>query len=151
MLRASIEVEGSGGELHGIAEGAKAGDAGIPHGALLAAFAEAAVRGDGAALVSARDALRAAAGSPVVVDAAAVIGNFERMVRIADGTGIPIDGIVDVLSSGFRKQLGLEGFASRRRTRGPLRDALAPFARGAARLGLRLAGRVRRAARARPG
>ena len=38
--------------------------------------------------------------------AAGVIGNFERMVRIADGTGIPLDRIVDAMTSDFRAEFG---------------------------------------------
>ncbi len=142
MLRASIEYSGSDAELGGIAEGAKAGDMGIPHGERLTAFADAAVAGDPAALATARDALREAAGSKAVVDTAGVIGNFQRMVRIADGTGIPLDGVVDTMSSDFREDLGLDSFESRRLgEKGALARALAPVARGAVKLGLRLAGK----------
>lgn len=38
-----------------------------------------------------RDALRDAAGSTLVVNAAGVIGNFEWRVRIADAAGIPLE------------------------------------------------------------
>jgi len=144
MLRASIEYEGGDGELRGISEGAKAGDAGIEHGALLTAFADAAVTGDDAELATARDGLRDAAGSAALVDAAAVIGNFERMVRIADGTGIPLDGVVGALSSDFRADLGLDAYASRRLAAAGAAGALAPLLRGAARTALRIAGRFRR-------
>jgi hypothetical protein len=145
MLRASIEYAGSQAELSGIAEGAKAGDAGIQHGEKLTAFADAAVRGDPAQLATARDALRQAAGSAALVDAAAVVGNFERMVRIADGTGIPLDGIVDALSGDFRQDLHLEDFQSRRLApSGRLARALQPALRGLAKTALRLAGRRRR-------
>jgi hypothetical protein len=145
MLRASIEYSGTDADLSGISEGAKAGDAGIEHGERLTAFADAAVKGDAAELASARDALRAAAGSAVVVDAAGVIGNFERMVRIADGTGIPLDRIVDALTSGFRAELGLEELSSRRLANtGALGSLLQPAFRGVVNVGLRLAGRRKR-------
>lgn len=142
MLRASIEYSGAEADLDGISEGAKAGDAGIEHGELLTAFAEAAVKGDPAELASARDALRHAAGSEVVVDAAGVIGNFERMVRIADGAGIPLDGFITTLSGDFREELGLEGFQSRRLAKSAgLTSALGPALRGVVRTALRFAGR----------
>ncbi len=142
MLRASIEYSGTEADVAGIAEGAKAGDAGIEHGALLTGFADAAVKGDAAELATARDALRAAAGSAVVVDAAGVIGNFERMVRIADSTGIPLDGMVEAMSGDLQEDLGLDRFESRRATgRAGIARALGPAVRGAVRLGLRLAGR----------
>lgn len=142
MLRASIQSRGGDADLRGISEGAKAGDAGIAHGEKLVRFADAAVRGDPAELATARDALRDAAGSAALVDAAAVVGNFERMVRIADGTGIPLDGVVEALSGDFRDALGVERYASRRLPgTGPLARAFAPLLRGAFRIGLGLAAR----------
>jgi len=145
MLRASIEYSGADAKLAGIAEGAKAGDAGIEHGERLTAFADAAVKGDAAELATAREALREAAGSGVLVDAAAVVGNFERMVRIADGAGIPLDGVVTALSGDFREELGLEEFESRRLVTGGASTALTrlfgPALRVAAGVGLRIAGR----------
>jgi hypothetical protein len=141
MLRASIEYSGSDAELNGISEGAKAGDAGIAHGERLTTFADAAVKGDAAGLATARDALRDAAGSEVLVDAAGVVGNFERMVRIADGTGIPLDGIVTALSGDFREELGLDGFQSRRVLGSAgLTSVFGPVLRGVARVALRFAG-----------
>ncbi len=148
MLRASIEYAGGDATLSGIAEGAKAGDAGIAHGEKLAAFVDAALGADPAQLATARDALRAAAGSAALVDAAAVIGNFERMVRIADGTGIPLDGVVAALSSDIREDIGVEAFGSRRLSRGSGLASLAgPLLRGATKLGLRIAGRRSRSGR----
>jgi hypothetical protein len=145
MLRASIEHEGGAVDLSGIAVGAEAGDAGIAHGERLTAFVDAAVKGDAAALASARDALRAAAGSAALVDAAAVIGNFERMVRIADGTGIPLDGMVTALSGDVRRELGLDDYASRRLPRSArLTAPFAPALRGLAGWALRLSGRHQR-------
>jgi hypothetical protein len=148
MLRASIEYSGADADLSGIAEGAEVGDAGIEHGALLTAFADAAVMGEPEALESARDALRTAASSAVVVDAAGVIGNFERMVRIADGTGIPLDGVVDALTADFRGELGIDDLESRRLLKaGPLAALSRPLLRGAVSVGLRFSGWRRRRSR----
>ena len=142
MLRASIEYSGAQAELTGISEGAKAGDSGIGHGERLTAFADAAVKGDLAELATAREGLREAAGSAAVVDAAAVIGNFERMVRIADGAGIPLDGIVGAMGSDLGEKLGLDDYRSRRLTRsGALASAFGPALRGAVRTALRFSGR----------
>lgn len=142
MLRASIEYNGTDADLKGISEGAKAGDSGIAHGERITSFVDAAVQGDPAELATARDALREAAGSEVLVDAAGVIGNFERMVRIADGAGIPLDGSVTALSGDIREDLGLEGFQTRRLTRtAGLASAVGPVLRGIAGIGLRFAGR----------
>ncbi len=107
----------------------------------MTAFADAAVTGDDAELATARDALRTAAGSEVVVDAAGAIGNFERMVRIADGTGIPLDGIVDSLTSDVRGELGIEEMESRRLLdAGPVAAFFQPVFRGVVNAGLRFAG-----------
>jgi hypothetical protein len=149
MLRASIEHSGKDANVSGISEGAKVGDAGIEHGERLTAFADAAVKGDPAELDTAREALRSAAGSAVVVDAAAVIGNFERMVRIADATGIPLDGIVSAMSSDLGETLGLDDFQTRRLTRsGAFASKFGPVLRGVAQAALRFAGRRARRSRA---
>ena len=49
-------------------------------------------------------------------DAAAVAANFQRMVRIADSTGIPLDTTALALSTDIRKQLDLGSFASAQNT-----------------------------------
>jgi hypothetical protein len=147
MLRASVEYHGQEGDLRALTEGSKAGDGGILHGTRLTSFAEAGVAGDPAELATARDALRAAAGSEAVVDAAAVIGNFQRMVRIADGTGIPLDGVMVGASNDFREEIGLDDFQTRRQAElGRVGSLAAPLLRAAAKFGLRLAGRRSRRA-----
>ncbi len=92
MLSWSSNKSGTPADLAAIADGT--GDAGLPHGAELIAFSEAAAGVDDAALVAARDALIAAAGETFMIDAAAVVANFEMMTRVADGTGarFPEDG-----------------------------------------------------------
>ncbi len=143
MLRASIEYQGGEGDLRALTEGAKAADSGVAHGEELTAFAEAAVRGDPAELATARDTLRDVAGAAALVDAAGVVGNFQRMVRIADGAGISLDTSVGMLSEDFREELGLDQFESAGRSKdlGVVTRAFAPLLRGAARIGLRTIGR----------
>jgi hypothetical protein len=58
-------------------------------------------------LPDARRAVVASLGPQGLIDAAGVIGNFTRMVRIADGTGIPLDTPVAGFSSTLREQMGL--------------------------------------------
>jgi hypothetical protein len=126
MLRASVE-QGSGIEnLRGITEGSAAGASAVPHGELLRHFAEAVVGGDATELDKARTALRAAVGDAGFVDAAAVVANFQRMVRIADGTGIPLDGRLELMTQDLRAELGLEAFGSSANTSAtsPLRRML---------------------------
>jgi hypothetical protein len=57
----------------------------------LASFAAAVASRDEAVLADSRNKLLATSSAEVLVDAAAVAGNFQRMVRIADSIGIPID------------------------------------------------------------
>ncbi|MFT5694794.1 MAG: hypothetical protein ACI9QQ_000769 [Myxococcota bacterium] len=143
MLRASVEYNGTEANLRAITEGSKSGDSGVVHGAELTAFAEAAVSRDEAALATARDTLRSVAGSAAVVDAAGVIGNFQRMVRIADGSGIALDTSVVMLSGDFREELGLDDFDSAGHTKelGGIQSTLAPLLRGVVKLGLGFMGR----------
>lgn len=91
MLRVSAGKTGRQVDLH-LVNGNREGDSpGLPFAAELVALAEAAVQRDEQALGRARHDLLERAGGSVLVDAAGVIGNFQRMVRIADCTGIPVD------------------------------------------------------------
>lgn len=49
-------------------------------------------------------------GPEAMVDAAGVASNFERMVRIADATGIPLDERMAKASKDVREALDLERF-----------------------------------------
>jgi len=98
--------------VRAVADGAAAGASGVRHGAALVAYAEAALGADEAALDKARGAVLAGLGPEALVDAAAVIGNFQRMVRIADSTGIALDAPLDLLTGEMRRELGFEGFGS---------------------------------------
>jgi hypothetical protein len=100
-------------DLAVLTNGAPAGaQSGVPHADLLAAFAEATVAEDDEALARARERLRAALGPEAVVDAAGVTSNFERMVRVADATGIPLDAPVAALTADVRRELGIDRFAA---------------------------------------
>ncbi len=112
MLRGSSRVQGAEADLLAIVRGADV-DSRVLHGAELLQFVDA-VLGNGAGLEQARNTLTACAGTEVVADAAGVIGNFMRMVRIADGTGIPIDDYFDEPGRDIRAQLGIDSFSSAR-------------------------------------
>jgi hypothetical protein len=109
LLRASGESGAGELDLRAVTEGERF-ESGIPGGGLLTAFAEAAVRGEPTAIEAARERVRQGLGDAAMVDAAAVIGNFERMVRIADGTGIPLDTPVAMVSADLRAELGIDDF-----------------------------------------
>ena len=148
MLRASSKLTGSEVDLHAVM-GSDPSHTGVPHGDLLVAFAEAAVAtGDGqdSLLAAARDELRQAAGSEALVDAAAVVGNFERMVRIADGTGIPIDARMNALTAGMREDLGIDQFGSAANTAevGGAAKAVGRIAQTAVISAIKLASRFRK-------
>lgn len=89
-----------------------AADSGVLHASELVRFAEAVVGGDEAEITQAREALRAAVGDEATVDAAGVAANFQRMVRIADGTGIPLDAPVKLVSADLREELGIDAYGS---------------------------------------
>ena len=52
------------------------------------------------------------------MDAAGVAANFQRMVRIADATGIPVDNMQAELGRNVRAELGIERFPSARNSLG---------------------------------
>ncbi len=80
----------------------------MAHGALLIAFAEAVLAGDGAVLEASRMTLRAELGDAALVDAAATVASFNAVVKIADGTGIPIEETKAAATADLREALGLD-------------------------------------------
>ena len=94
--------------------GSVAGGGGIPSGELLVEFAEAVVGGDDERLARARAGLSANLGAAGLVDAAAVVGFFNAIDRVADATGIPLDPERLDGTADFRAELGLDGFVDGR-------------------------------------
>ena len=119
-------------DLHAVTEG-EGVTSGLPGGEGLTALAESTVRGDEEGMRAARVRVRGELGEAALVDAAAVIGNFERMVRIADGSGIPLDEPVAMVSADLRDELGLDAFGGAERV-GPVQ--------GVRRLAGRVLGRM---------
>ena len=89
----------------------------MPHAAVLMAYADAAVRRD-PDLADRRAAVESALSSEAVVDAAATVANYQRMVRIADGCGIPLDRFTDEQSADWRAALGVNRYYSALNTYG---------------------------------
>lgn len=113
MLRVSAQSTGNTSlNLHAITNPESA-PSGIQGGASLTAFAEAAVT-NSSDLPEARGRLKRELGEAALVDAAAVVGNFERMTRIADGAGIPMDERNVEFTREVRESLDLGRFASAR-------------------------------------
>lgn len=75
---------------------------------MLTAFADAIVARDPSRITTAREAVVAAMGYECALDCAAVASNFERMVRIADGTGIQLGEFLEGASAEARAVLALE-------------------------------------------
>ena len=112
MLSLSAELSHTDIDLQIINGQENAGDGGVQFGRELMKFAEALARRDEESLAQARAELQAAAGNEVLVDAAGVAGNFQRMVRIADCTGIPVDTVMGALSNDIQDKLDLRRFGS---------------------------------------
>ena len=110
LLRASGSTHNKTYQLATVT-GAAEGDGGVPSGDLLIAFAEAVLGEDDRALTPARAALMAALGPPGLVDAAAVVGLFNAIDRVADATGIPLEPEKAAASADFRADLDLDRFS----------------------------------------
>jgi hypothetical protein len=110
MLRASVEMQGGEVDLNAITSEGHDPGASVEGGPELAAFAEAMITGNADDVVATRAALVERVGEAGFVRAACVVGNFQRMVRIADATGIPLDGVVMAMTDDFREQLGIDAF-----------------------------------------
>ncbi len=83
----------------------RASETGVPHAALLLAFADAVIAGN--AIEAQRDRVVAALGDAAMVDAAAVIAGFDGITRVADATGIPIEPAKAEQTADLRSELGL--------------------------------------------
>ncbi|HQZ35506.1 MAG TPA: hypothetical protein PK020_13860 [Ilumatobacteraceae bacterium] len=112
MLSWSSTEAGTPADLAAIAEGT--GDGGLPYGAELVAFADAAGGFDDEALAMARERLRQAAGAAFTLDAAAVLANFEMMTRVADGTGARFPAEEASHRAALDARLDIDGFTSTR-------------------------------------
>ncbi len=122
----------------------------MPKGDVLNAFAEAAIAGGAQDLKVARDRVAADLGADAAVDAAAVVANFCMMDRIADGAGIVLDDMLQVVTQQTQQQLDLNDFAASantpRRSRGfhLFARVVTPLAQRAFPLVSRLAARAAR-------
>jgi len=117
MLRVSSKVDGAPADLTMVTSGESSGDSVIGSAELMALVAATVDPARSNELPAARTSVEETLGSAALVDAAAVIGNFERMTRIADGTGIPLDAPVAALTADLREDLGINGFGSAGYTR----------------------------------
>ena len=112
MLRWSSNADGLRADLAAVAAGE--GDGGLPHGAELIAFTEAIGSGEDDAIQRTRAQLVDAAGEEFMVDAAAVVANFEMMTRVADGTGAKFPDAGADKRAELASSLGIDVFTSAR-------------------------------------
>lgn len=112
MLSWSSTEAGTPADLAAIADGD--GDGGLPFGEELVAFVDAVGGWDEPGLTAARDRLEAVAGEAFMIDAAAVIANFEMMTRVADGTGARFPAETAVHRAALDARLGIARFTSAR-------------------------------------
>jgi uncharacterized protein (DUF1697 family) len=82
----------------------------VPHGERLGVFVDAVLTGDEAARTISRRDLRQALGDAGFVDACATVASFNAVVKIADGTGIPLEDYKAAATAELRQQLDLESF-----------------------------------------
>lgn len=104
MLSWSSEINQTEVDLRAITEPAL--DPLIPGGAALLRFVDAVLGRTG--IAPAAKTLGANLGSAGLVDAAAVIGNFQMMNRVADGTGMPVGRGSRIRHAALIDQLGLD-------------------------------------------
>ena len=116
MLRVSSTIEGVEANLKAVTLG-NAEDSGVRGQAELLALVDATLDpqpglNQPPRLSDAQLRIAEQLGDAALVEAAAVIGNFERMTRIADGTGIPLDEPVAAMTAELREELGINEFSS---------------------------------------
>ena len=119
MLRESVELTGGSIDFDGLTDPSCTKIKGVPDSRELLQFANACMGVEGADLETARQALVDRMGSAAMIDTAGVVSNFQRMVRIADATGIPTDGPMQVMSEDLREQLGINQYVSAANTGQP--------------------------------
>jgi hypothetical protein len=118
LLRVSGEMSDRTYDLSALTA-AGAGDSGVPHGELLIGFVDAVLGADESCLDRIRGEVLGELGSDGLVDAAAVVATFEMVDRIADATGIPLDGMLDAMTVEMRSEIGLDRFGSAANTPKP--------------------------------
>ncbi len=87
-------------------------EVGVPHAREFLQLADAALGFDVATMSGPRAAALAVAGEAALVDAAAVIGGFNGIVRIADAMGIPLEDAKAADSADWRASLGIDEYAA---------------------------------------
>jgi len=111
MLRESGKVTGNEFDLTAIVD-SEAIAGGVEHGDLLSEFVDAVLVGTTDDAAKCRQRVRTAIGDAAYVDACATIASFNAVVKIADGSGIPLEDIKAENTKDIRASLGIEKFHS---------------------------------------
>lgn len=82
----------------------------LAHGPVLLEFADNAIARNVQAIELSRNKVVNALGREAMIDAAAVIGGFDGITRIADGTGVPLERSKAEQTEDLRDQLQLNSF-----------------------------------------
>ena len=77
---------------------------------MLVAFVEAVLGADASVLVAARDATPGGVGDAAFVDACATVASFNAVVKLADGTGIPLEDAKEARTRDLRAALAIDTF-----------------------------------------
>jgi hypothetical protein len=109
MLRESGKVTGNEFDLTAIVD-SNAVAGGVEHGDLLNEFVDAVLTGTNEAAAESRLRVRDAIGDAAYVDACATIASFNAVVKIADGSGIPLEEIKAENTKDIRESLGIKKF-----------------------------------------
>ena len=111
VLRASGQKDGEEFDLNNVI-GTGDGDVGVAHGNLLVEFSDAVIADDATAMEGYRATLIEELGEEALIDAAGTVASFNAVVRVADGTGIPLDEFKQDPAREIMNELGLEDFSS---------------------------------------
>ena len=119
MLRESSQAQNQDVDLSAVMQGTDA-TSGIPGETELLNLVEETMRRPSSECLSqCRDDVIRELGTEALVDAAAVVGNFQRMTRIADGTGIPLGDMMSSLTVDIRRELRLDQLSAAHLTKEP--------------------------------
>lgn len=121
LLSVSGQKAGLTIDLDVATDASKPGDAGVPAGAELLAFASAANRRS-PDVEAARSNLEAAVGPEGLLEAAATVAIFNGLVRVADGTGIQLDPSMMTSTVDTRAALGIDLFGGAANSQGASTD-----------------------------
>jgi hypothetical protein len=110
LLRESSTATGASYDLAAIVGSDGRADNGVQHGLVLVDFVDAVLGRDEARLADLRGNVRSLVGDTGFVDACATIASFNAVVKLADGTGIPLEDWKERRTRDIRDALSIDAF-----------------------------------------